>query len=88
MDRCLDQTTFSPRQSEDGRFASDRAVGGLRRGGRRDLHPLVAALLALGLVAAVVTDGALPGLWSKALFGVLLVLDAITIEWLTRPRDA
>ena len=88
MDRCLDQTTFSARQGEDGRFDDGRAVSGLRRSGRRDLHPLVATLLALGLVVAVVTDGALPGLWSKALFGVLLVLDGITIEWLTRPRDA
>ena len=88
MDRCLDQTTFSPRQDEEGRFADGRAVGRLQPSGRRNLHPLVAALLALGLIVAVVTDGALPGLWSKALFGVLLVLDGITIEWLTRPRDA
>ena len=88
MDRCLDQTTFSARQGEDGRFVNGGTVGRLRQSGRRDLHPLVAALLALGLVVAVVTDGALPGVWSKALFGVLLVLDGITIEWLTRPRDA
>ena len=85
MDRCLDQTTFSISKGER---LLDGDQGTMATRGRKALHPLVAALLALGLVVAVVTDGALPDLWSKALFGVLLVLDGVTIEWLTRPRKA
>ena len=50
------------------------------------LQPLAAGLLVLGLLAAVALDGQLPGHWLKALLGVLLILDVIVVEWLTRPR--
>ena len=46
-----------------------------------------AGLLAVGLVVAIVAADELPQLWSTALFAILLVLDAITIAWLTRPCD-
>ena len=46
-----------------------------------------AGLLAIGLVVAVVAADDLPTAWSTALFAVLLVLDAITIAWLTRPCE-
>ena len=52
----------------------------------RKPQPWAAAVLVLGLLAAVALDGQLPGHWFKALLGVLLVLDVIVAEWLTRPR--
>ena len=54
---------------------------------RRKLERISAGLLAVGLVAAIVGADDLPGVWSTALFALLLVLDGITISWLTRPCD-
>lgn len=56
------------------------------------LHPRlpvapVAALLALGLAAAVFTDGTVPASFTKALLVGLLVLDLVLAERLTRPRS-
>jgi 1,4-dihydroxy-2-naphthoate octaprenyltransferase len=49
-------------------------------------QPLAAGMLAVGLAFAIAADGHLDGAASTALFAVLLVLDAVVIEWLTRPR--
>jgi hypothetical protein len=46
------------------------------------------ALLALGLVVAMATDGHLPAAGTYALFGVLAALDGLAIAWLVRPRGA
>ncbi len=54
---------------------------------RGKLERLSAGLLAVGLVVAIAVADDLPGVWSTALFAVLLVLDGITISWLTRPCD-
>jgi len=48
--------------------------------------PIAAVLLAVGLLVAIVTDGALPGAATKGLLAVLGVLDMIVAFWLTRPR--
>ncbi len=50
------------------------------------LGPAATVLLLVGLVAAISTDGRLPAASTQALLGVLLVLDVIATEWLTRPR--
>lgn len=55
---------------------------------RTKVQPWAAGFLTLGLLAAVALDGDLPGSWSRALFGVLMVLNLVTIDWLTRPRVA
>ncbi len=49
--------------------------------------PAAAVLLLVGLVTAITTDGRLPTTSTQALLGVLLILDVIAAEWLTRPRD-
>jgi hypothetical protein len=49
-------------------------------------QPLAAGMLAVGLAVAIAADGRMSGGVSTALFAVLFVLDAIVIEWLTRPR--
>lgn len=46
------------------------------------LKPTAAALLGVGLVFAVMTDGQLPFVWSKTLFVVLMALNVVTIHWL------
>lgn len=46
--------------------------------------PAAAAILAVGLPFAVVTDGRLPAPWGTLLFALLL-LDLVAVEWLTRP---
>jgi hypothetical protein len=53
-----------------------------------NLGPAAIALLALGLVLAVATDGRLPAVGTYALFGALAALDGLAIAWLTRPRGA
>ncbi|MDP9471909.1 MAG: hypothetical protein M3Q71_14810 [Chloroflexota bacterium] len=60
---------------------NDRLGRGLTR-----LGPAATVLLLVGLVAAISTDGRLPAASTQALLGVLLVLDVIATEWLTRPR--
>ncbi len=54
---------------------------------RTNLERLSAGLLVVGLLVAIVAADELPGFWSTTLFAVLLVLDGITISWLTRPCD-
>jgi hypothetical protein len=53
---------------------------------RMKLQPLAAVLLAVGLLAAIVTDGLVPGLWTKLLLAGSLPLNIVTALWLTRPR--
>ena len=60
-----------------GRWADSTKIG-----------PAAMALLALGLVLAVATDGRLPAPGTYALFGALAALDGLAIAWLTRPRGA
>ena len=50
------------------------------------LGPIAAVLLLGSLGAAIGTEGVLPAASTQALLGVLLVLDVIAVEWLTRPR--
>ena len=50
------------------------------------LGPAAIALLALGLVLAVATDGRLPAVGTYALFGAMAALDGLAIAWLVRPR--
>ena len=50
------------------------------------LGPVAAILLPFGLIAAISTDGRLPGTTTQMLLGLLLILDVIAAEWLTRPR--
>ena len=52
------------------------------------LGPAATALLALGLVVAMVLDGWLPAPGTSALFGALAALDGVMIAWLTGPRTA
>ena len=52
------------------------------------LGPAATALLALGLVVAMVLDGRLPAPGTYALFGALAALDGLAIAWLTRTRGA
>jgi hypothetical protein len=52
------------------------------------IGPVAMALLALGLVIAVATDGHLPAAGTYALFGALAALDGLAIAWLVRPRGA
>jgi hypothetical protein len=52
------------------------------------IGPAATALLALGLLGAVVLDGWLPAPGTYALFAALAALDALMIAWLTRPRGA
>ena len=54
---------------------------------RTNLERLSAGLLVVGLLVAIVAADELPRVWSTALFAVLLVLDGITISWLTRPCE-
>jgi hypothetical protein len=46
--------------------------------------PIAAALLAVGIVFAIATDGSLPVIWSRALFGLLFVLNIVMADWLTK----
>lgn len=50
------------------------------------LGPAAAILLPVGLIAAISTDGRLPGTTTQMLLCLLLILDVIAAEWLTRPR--
>ncbi len=50
------------------------------------IQPWLAGVLALGLTVAIATDGHVPAYAVKTLLGVLLVIDLIVAEWLTRPR--
>lgn len=59
-----------------------------RSANRDPLQPAIAALLGLGILLAVATDGRLPTPWSGVLFGALVVLDLITIGLVTRPGNA
>ena len=52
------------------------------------IGPAAMALLALGLLVAVATDGRLPVLGTYALFGALAALDGLAIAWLTGSRGA
>ncbi len=54
---------------------------------RTNLERMSAGLLVVGLLVAIVVADNLPGFGSTALFAVLLVLDGITISWLTRPCE-
>ena len=63
-------------------------MNGVPDGIRTRIGPLAAGVLAVGLVVAIATDGQLPEPWTRAMLGVLLVLDGIMIEWLTRPSRA
>lgn len=51
------------------------------------LGPAAWLVLALGLLAAVVADGQLPGMWTQGLLIALLPVDAVAAWWLTRPRS-
>ena len=59
---------------------------GAGRTARGRVGPAAVLLVLLGLAAAVATDGRLPADGTRALLGVLLVLDLVAAEWLTRPR--
>ena len=61
-----------------GRMRRSREVAG-------KVEQLAPALLAVGLVVAIATDGALPTPASKALFAVLMALNLVTVRWLLRP---
>ena len=65
----------------------DGATGGAAKRGLARLGPVAAVLLLVGLAAAIGTEGRLPVASTRALLGLLLVLDVIATEWLTRPRD-
>jgi hypothetical protein len=52
----------------------------------RGVGPIAAALLAVGLVFAIATDGSLPVIWSRLLFGSLFVLNIVMTDWLTGQR--
>lgn len=52
------------------------------------LGPAAAAVVALGLLAAIAGDGHLPAAWTQALLVALLPADAVVALWLTRPRGA
>ncbi|MCC6790629.1 MAG: hypothetical protein IT336_03035 [Thermomicrobiales bacterium] len=49
--------------------------------GRR-VGPVALAILIAGLTLAVAMDGSLPELWSRILFGALIVADIIVVDWL------
>lgn len=55
-------------------------------GRRSRFGPPAALLMSAGILAAITTDGTLPGMLTKALFGLLIVLDVIVIDWLINPR--
>ena len=55
-----------------------------RSADRDPLQPAIVALLGLGILLVVVTDGRLPTPWSGVLFVALVVLDLITIGLVTR----
>ena len=71
----------------DGMTIEQLSGGRPRRGTRPHLGPLALTLLLVGLAVAIAADGQLPAAWSRALFGVLLVLDLIVVEWLTRSQS-
>ena len=73
----------------------DHAINGFSRSDKRvqpidiswaqlrpRVRPPAAILLALGIVVAIATDGDLPMLVSKGLFGVLFLLNLVVIDWL------
>ena len=47
------------------------------------LGPLAALLLAAALAIAILTDGLVPGLWTKLLLAGTLPLNIVTALWLT-----
>lgn len=51
-------------------------------------QPLVATTLAIGLVLAIVTEGNVPELWTKALLAALILPTIVTALWLTGSEDA
>ncbi len=59
-----------------------------RRTASVDWGPVVAVLLAAGLTLAIVTDGAIPGIWTKILLALTLPLNLLTALWLTRGPKA
>ena len=52
------------------------------------IHPISAVMLAFGLALAIVTEGQIPMLWTKAMLGMLIAPTVVTALWLTGPRDA
>lgn len=66
------------------RGTDTRWIENLRIGLRDKFGPVATMLLAVGLTVAIATDGSLPVIWSRALFGVLFVLNVIMIDWLTK----
>ncbi len=51
-------------------------------------QPAAAAVLALGLVLAILSEGQIPELWTKALLGALIAPTVVTALWLTGPGAA
>lgn len=51
------------------------------------IRPIAAVALAFGLVVAIVTEGQIPIMWTKALLGILIAPTLVTALWLTGPRD-
>ena len=62
-------------------------AGAAGSGSRSRIGPIALGLLLAGLATAIAVDGQLPSAWTRLLFGVLLVLDLVAAEWLTRPRS-
>ncbi len=48
------------------------------------LGRVAAVLVFIGLFFAMATDGDLPLLWSRLLFGALIVFDVLMVDWLIR----
>jgi len=48
------------------------------------LGRVATALVIIGLFFAMATDGDLPLLWTRLLFGALVVFDVLMIDWLVR----
>jgi hypothetical protein len=63
------------------RLATDRQA-------RTQWGPISAVALAGLLAVAILTDGAVPALWTTTLLLLTLPLDFATALWLTSPRSA
>lgn len=50
-------------------------------------QPATAAILALGMVLAIFSEGQIPELWTKALLGALIAPTVVTAMWMTGPRE-
>jgi hypothetical protein len=48
------------------------------------LGQVSAVLVFIGLAFAMATDGELSLLWSRLLFGALIILDVLMVDWLIR----